>query len=115
MFRIRALLVILVGSFLLFSATATAEDVERPRPADRFPVAQILPSLQQELESGLEARRPEEFAFIARVVALVNGGQLRFFLVKLTFKWARTEHPEYPFPYFENALKKLAADEGVII
>jgi hypothetical protein len=68
--------------------------------------------LQEMLESGLKARRPEEFAFIKRVVLLVEIRSLPEDLVRSTFQWARKKRP-FPFPYFERGLKERAARLGI--
>ena len=69
-------------------------------------------NLQEQLEKGLRARLPREFAFINRVVTMVEKGQLPLDLVRGTFDWARKKRP-YPFPYFEQGLKKRAARIGI--
>ena len=71
-------------------------------------------TLKQLLERGLRARRPEEFAFVNRVVRLVQQQRLSEKLVKSTYNWARKKRP-YPFPYFERALKVQAAKQGIRI
>jgi hypothetical protein len=68
--------------------------------------------LQETLEKGLKARRPEEFQFIARVATLVDQGGLPEDLVKSTFIWARKQ-PRHPFQYFERALIIRAAKLGI--
>ena len=68
--------------------------------------------LQDQLEAGLQARRPQEFAFIARVVAMVSANRLPRSLVQSTFEWARRKQP-YPFPYFQRALIIRAARIGI--
>lgn len=70
--------------------------------------------LQDRLEKGLQARRPSEFAFLKRVVELVNAGKLSTELVQSTFDWARHKRP-WPYPFFERALKIRAARIGVVI
>ena len=60
--------------------------------------------LKTQLESGLRARRPQEFRFIARVVRLVERKRLTMKIVQETFHWARRKRP-YPYPYFERAMK----------
>jgi hypothetical protein len=70
--------------------------------------------LREMLEAGLKARRPEEFAFIKRVVAQVQTGELPQDLVRSTFDWARYKRP-YPFPYFERGLKVRAAQRGIVV
>ena len=71
-----------------------------------------VPDLRQTLEAGLRARRPQEFAFIGRVVKMVEDGDLPLKLVKETFNYARKKRP-YPYPYFERALIRRAAALGI--
>jgi hypothetical protein len=76
--------------------------------------AQAQPDLQQVLEAGLKARRPEEFRFIARVVRMVERKQLPRDIVESTFHWSRRQHPR-PFPYFQRGLRVRAERIGVQI
>ncbi|NIP84822.1 MAG: hypothetical protein GTO03_04395 [Planctomycetales bacterium] len=69
-------------------------------------------SLQETLENGLKARRPEEFAFIARVVRLVDQGTLPRSLVETTYLWARRKRT-VPYPYFEKGLRVRAQRIGI--
>jgi len=71
-------------------------------------------NLKSQLESELKARRPVEFAFIARVVELVEKGRLPYGLVYGTFLYARQKQPR-PFVYFERAMRTRAAEIGVAI
>lgn len=73
-----------------------------------------IASLQDQLEKGLKARLPREFAFIDRVVSMVEANQLPYDLVQSTFLWARVKRP-YPFPYFEAGLRTRAARLGIKI
>ncbi len=77
-------------------------------------IAIEVADLQDQLESGLRARLPAEFAFIRRVVNLVETDRLPLDLVVSTFQWAR-RHKRYPFPYFERALRTRAARLGIAI
>lgn len=70
--------------------------------------------LQEMLEKGLRARRPQEFAFIGRVVDQVEAGTLPIDLVRSTFDWARRKRP-YPYPYFERAIQVRAARVGLTV
>lgn len=70
------------------------------------------PTLQETLEKGLKARRPEDFAFIALVVGLVEEGVLSERLVRRTFLWARRKSRR-EMQYFERALVILAARQGI--
>jgi hypothetical protein len=73
-----------------------------------------IAGLRDQLEKGLKARLPREFAFIDRVVGMVDAEQLPYALVQNAFLWARGKRP-YPFPYFEMGLRKLAARQGIKI
>lgn len=75
--------------------------------------ADQVANLKDTLEKGLKARRPEEFQFIARVVKLVEEGQLPLPLVLGTFKWARSRSSHIPYPYFKRGLQERAARIGV--
>ena len=69
-------------------------------------------SLRIQLEAGLRARLPSEFAFIDRVVTMVDQNRLPRDMVHSTFLWARNKKP-YPFPYFESGLRTRAAKQGI--
>ena len=71
--------------------------------------------LKGELEAGLKARLPNEFAFVAQVVSLVDNGQLPLDMVKSTFVWAVRKRPYAPFPYFERAMRLRAAELGITL
>ena len=63
--------------------------------------------LKSQLEKGLRARRPVEFAYIAQVVQLVESGDLPRSLVDTTFVWARKQK-RHPLQYFQFALQSRA-------
>lgn len=75
--------------------------------AQRQPRVEVA-QLQEQLEAGLKARLPAEFAFIARVVDLVQQGEFSEELVKSVFTWARRKNKRVPFPYFERAMRIIA-------
>ena len=72
-------------------------------------------NLQEQLESGLKARLPREFAFIAVVVARVEERALNVGEVTSVFQWARRKNKKIPFPYFERAMRIIAARKGVVL
>ncbi len=74
-----------------------------------------VPNLKDQLEVGLKARRPSEFAFIATVVNMVEMDELPVSIVNGAFNWARENKQPYPFPYFERSLRTLAARRGIQI
>ncbi len=72
-------------------------------------------NLKDQLEKGLKARRPEEFAFLAKVVSRVANDTLPRSLVDSTFLWARKKGTGRirPYQYFESGLKLRAKRIGV--
>ena len=73
--------------------------------------------LHQQLKSGLKARRPQEFAFIAKVVTMVENDHLPIDLVISTFLWVR-QNPQardYPFVYFQQTLRERAKRLGITV
>lgn len=81
------------------------------------PLAVEVAGLKDQLEKGLKARLPADFGFISRVVMLVDNEKLPLKLVKAVFQWAREKgaRSNYPFPYFERALKIRAKKLGIVI
>ena len=71
--------------------------------------------LKDQLEKGLKARRPEEFAFIADVVSRVENDTLPRSLVDSTFLWARKKATGRirPYQYFESGLRLRAKRIGI--
>ena len=70
-------------------------------------------SLEDQLNTGLKTRRPEETDFVEEVARLVNEGKLPRKLVDSTFSWAVRRRQTYPFPAFERALRLQADRLGV--
>jgi hypothetical protein len=103
----RALILSLV---LLVAASGAAISLAAP-VADK-PIAPGGPDLKTMLEKGLRARRPSEFAFIQRVVKLVNQGKLPIAVVETSFLWARPKRP-YPMPYFMETMEVRAKKVGI--
>lgn len=66
-----------------------------------------LARYEQQLNSILRARLPEEKAFIAAIVRMVGEGVLPRGLVDTSFAWIRKRRPytNYPFFYFERVLR----------
>lgn len=71
-----------------------------------------IPSLKDTLAKGLKARLPEEFAFVDRVVKMVDHGQLSREMVQSTFLWARKKRV-HQFQYFEHGLRFRAEEAGI--
>lgn len=84
-----------------------------PRAKAEEPVGGEVISLEDQLKTGLKARRPEETEFIEEVARLVDTGRLPRKLVDSTFSWALRRRQTYPFPAFERALRLQADRLGV--
>ncbi len=97
------------GRWLLLAVALGGLGLALPRPGGGE-----QPSLQETLENGLKARRPAEFAFIGRVVRLVDKRVLPRALVESTYLWARRQKAA-PFPYFESGLRLRAKKIGVAL
>ena len=103
----------LVLAVLIFLAF----DVVRGESPKNDPASNVgvqIADLRQQLEAGLQVWRPEDVAFINRVVVMVRRGQLPLEMVKSTFAWARTKE-SYPFLHFQYALRTRAAKAGIRI
>lgn len=93
---------------VLFALPAVSASAQEPLPAG------VEIDLQDQLEKGLQARLPQEFAYIKRVVDLVRTDHLPLYLVRGTFDYARKKHP-YPLQYFHRALTIRAAQLGISV
>jgi hypothetical protein len=81
------------------------------------------PTLNEILRSTLKCRRPQEFAYIDLVTQKVDAGELPLALVLSMQKCARKRAAEeiesgrrktdIPFPYFQEGLRRRAAEIGV--
>jgi len=98
--------------FALASGAVLAEAEETPAPGTSTPMPGLaIADLEQQLKSGLKARRPVEFEFIKTVVQKVKDDDLPIELVQSTFLWAKRRQP-FPYPYFERGLKERANRAG---
>lgn len=100
-----------MGVAAVLSAAGLIRD---PSGSSGVAAAAEVAQLQDQLESGLKARRPAEFAFIQRVVTLVEQERLPLPIVVSTYRWAEAKYKQ-PFPYFVRALRIRAARIGVQI
>ena len=66
------------------------------------------------LKVGLLPASPKQEAFLDKVVLFVARGTLSLKMVEGTFIWARNQ-AEWPYPYFEQALRERARRVGIKI
>ena len=99
------------------NSTAVADDADLGQVAFSNPLAVEVADLKDQLENGLKARLPADFAFISKVVMLVEDNKIPLKTVKAVFQWARNKGAKnnYPFPYFQRALKIRAKKLGIVI
>ena len=106
---ILAVAAVVAGDFAFSGGRVFAVDP----PADGSGLQKSF-DLKKQLETGLKARRPSDFAYIKTVVAKVENGTLPRDLVTEAFLYARAQNSQYPIVYFQFTLKKLAAKAGVV-
>ncbi|QDU96203.1 hypothetical protein [Lignipirellula cremea] len=85
-----------------------------PAAAQSVGVGAEVADLRDQLMNGLRVARPEDRAFIERVVQLVDQGTLPRPLVVSTFIWARKKY-QYQAQYFEQGLRFRASQQGISI
>ncbi len=66
------------------------------------------------LKYTLKVGRPEDKAFIDRVVAMMSAGDLPSSIVKKCYLWAKKKRKN-KFQYFKLALIRLAASKGITV
>ena len=66
------------------------------------------------LKHTLQVGRPEDKAFIDRVVAMINAGDLPRSIVEKCYLWARKKR-KHKFHYFKWALISLAAKINITV
>ena len=95
-----------LGSLPFWLGPAAADDIIRSD------VGTTKVSLKVQLEKGLRAMRPQDFAFLQVVLAKVEDGSMPVALVNQAFLWARKQRA-YRVQYFEKVLRLLAKRQGV--
>ena len=87
-----------------------ANDISSPTAAD-------VAGLKDTLEKGLRAQLPQDLAFIAKVVTMVNNNELPVDVVIGTYNWVRKNrsYKKYMMPYFQQVLRSRAAQLGIQI
>lgn len=101
----------IVAASLCLPGLAFAQE----RPDDSPLPGAFVPALKDQLAKGLQARRPEEFAFIDKVVKLVEQERLSADLVRSSFLYVRKTRKDrkYLVAIFEQVLRARAAQAGI--
>ena len=72
-------------------------------------------TLEEQLVNRLRATRDDQRAYVKHVVALTKAGKLERKLVVAVERYAIRRNSQYPFPFFERALKYEAAKRRVVL
>ena len=95
--------------FGVFSATVVAQ-ITVPTTTTQ-PVA----TLEDQLINRLRATTDDRKAFVRAVLARVEQGQLSRSLVLAVNRYAIRRNSQFPFPFFERAIRFEASKRGVIL
>ncbi len=102
---------LLIGALGLAVCVATGSPSWAANPKS-INAGGVTIDLKSQLEKGLKARRPVEFAYINQIIKLVESGKLPRSLVTSTFVWARKK-PSRQLQYFQFALAARAKNLNV--
>jgi hypothetical protein len=91
---------------------ARSQDFASSNEAERMLELNMV-QLEDQLVNGLRLTNREQRLFIRRVIHEVEQGRLPRSLVNVVFVWAKEKNAKYPFPYFQIAVRILAARRGV--
>lgn len=91
----------------MLPASLHARPVSEPGGVPAQAVDVDTNALREQLMKGLKAVREDQKNFIRRVVKRVAEKKLSVRIVYASFRYARTQAPSYPFPYFKYALRAL--------
>ena len=111
----------------VFVLIATSIFAGRGQAADEVTIIQRTPdaslttrgpqiaTLRQQLVSRLRATTTERKKFLNYVVAQVAGGRLDIRLVVAIERYSIRRYRDFPFPFFERAIRFEAAKRGVAL
>lgn len=77
--------------------------------------APYVSTLQDQLVNGLRATRVEQQAFLKNIVQLHDQKTLDSRLINAVYRWSVRRQPQYPFPYFERAIRIESMKRGVYL
>lgn len=104
----------LVWALAVAAVLPAADSLPRNTAVADAIVSIDIADLRSRLEKDLLARLPSDFAFVDRVIELVEQGTLPLNLVNRMYLWARKK-PKNQFQYFERALRIQASQLGIEI
>ena len=74
-----------------------------------------VPTLNETLVNSLKATLPEQQKFIKNVVEKTDEGKLDKALVFAVMRYAQRRNAQFPFPFFEKAIRYQASKKGVAL
>ena len=89
-----------IPSILVFAPLPPAQAARKRQKVNRE-------YLENMLTKGLRANRDEQKQQIAKIIIKVEKGEIPLSTIYAAYRWARKRRPDYPFPYFVAALRKL--------
>ena len=105
-------IVITLGT-LCVCTTDTNAQITAPRVLSATP--DPMATLSEQLTNRLRATTREQRGYIAHVVEQVRLQKLDTKLIVAVQHYAIRKKPNYPFPYFERALRHEAAKRGIAL
>lgn len=99
----------LVASLVIGHSSAEAQILAAPPEAAGSRVA----DLQRQLVNRLRATTPERQEFVRRVVVETEAGRIEPRLVQALVRYSVRRRPDFPFPFFERAMRIKAKEVGV--
>ncbi len=105
-------MMLVISAATLCCSTANAQ-LSDPRP---IPFGgSSTPSLEEQLINVLRATSEERKAFIRLIVQYVDAGTFDRRMVVAIQRYAQRKNPQFPFPYFERAMRFEAEKRGITL
>ena len=109
----RQLHLAILALIMICSGSIASAQITAPRSssaqADRYD------NLQDQLVNRLRATRDDQQAYIDYLIKLLRKGRLETKLVVAIERYAMRRNRDYPFPFFERALRYEASKRGVAL
>ena len=106
-------LLIVFASFIVSSSQTASAQITTPRVLSAVP--DRFANLEEQLVNRLKATTRERRGYLNFVVNQVRIGKLDSRIVVAIERYARRRNPEFPFPFFERALRFESAKRGIAL
>ena len=108
---LRLLCFLFVTLIALANSPNASAQITAPRTLSTVP--DRFATLEEQLVNRLKATTRERRGYVAFIVSQVRTGRLDSRLVVALERYARRKNPQFPFPFFERALRHEAAKRGI--